>query len=201
MHVLIVEDEKRLREMLEAALPDMGFAATGARSAEDALRILEASAHQIVLLDLRLPGMNGLDFLHRVRDNWPATGVIILTGYGDLDAARQAIHLDVVEFLTKPAPLGDIEKALERARAGVLSRTARASAAGPPPSPAQTPPSANDPEQPVRLEDLEREHILRTLNRNKGNRTATATELGISLRTLYYRLSQYQQADSRQKPQ
>src|SRR5256885_1396130 len=98
-HVLIVEDEPRLRDLLSRALPGMGFTASAARNAEEASRTMEANAADIVLLDLNLPGMSGMDFFRRLRERWPATQVIILTGFGDLEAARDAIRLDVVDFL------------------------------------------------------------------------------------------------------
>ena len=200
--MLLVEDEPRLRELLLRAIPDMGFAAEGAGSAEEALRKLAAQLAHILVLDLHLPGMSGLEFLQAVRQRWPGIMVVVLTGYGDLDAARQAIHLDVVDFLTKPCSLGDLEIALDRARKRLAPQ-------GPPRTqpevffphsqpqthpPKPAPPGDSPDLNARRLDDLERGHILAALQRNQGNRTATARELGISLRTLYYRLSEYQKA-------
>ena len=110
----------------------------------------------------------------------------MLTGFGDLETAKAAIHLDVVEFLTKPSPLNKIEEALDRARRRIDEARLRSmTAATPPPPPVsilgQT------------LEESERAMILAALERNNGNRTATAVELGISRRTLHYRLQEYQE--------
>ncbi len=174
--VLVVEDEARLREMLVSAISEMGFSAGGAPSAEDAIRALEQVPCDIALLDLNLPGMGGLELFQQIRGRCPDAAVIILTGYGDLEAAQQAIHLDVVDFLTKPASLGEIEAALDRAY-----RRTEASGAG-----------RVVPEEPATLQDSEREQILAAVERNKGNRAATAAELGISVRTLYYRLAEYE---------
>src|SRR5438067_2159303 len=77
---------------------------------------MHAEPADIILLDLNLPPMSGLEFLERLRQTHPLTEVIILTGFGDLEAAKKAIHFDVVEFLTKPAHLGELEQALDRAR-------------------------------------------------------------------------------------
>lgn len=184
--VLVVEDEGRLREMLVHAIHEMGFCAAGTRSAEDALRAMESEPHDIALIDLNLPGMGGMDLLELVHKRWPSTRVIILTGYGDLDAARSAIHLDVVDFLAKPASLGEIEVALDRAHRRWMGPAAGA----PTPSPREcriTPGAA-----PTTLQDVERHQILEALDRNNGNRAATAAELGISVRTLYYRLAEFQ---------
>jgi DNA-binding NtrC family response regulator len=213
--VLLVEDEQRLRDLLLRAIPDMGFAARGCGSAEEALRQMEADPAQIIVLDLNLPGMSGLEFLEALRKRKVSSAVIILTGFGDLDTARKAIHLDIVDFLTKPCPLGELEVALDRARRrvqphvasltsplvlkarmlGATPGSAGEGAAGGKSAKEQAAEMAKDAElRSQRLDDLERVHILAALKRHSGNRTATAHELGISLRTLYYRLSEYQKA-------
>jgi len=185
--VLIVEDEPRMRELLADVLPEMGFPAASARTAEEALRIMEADAHEIAIVDLNLPGMEGMDFFACVRDRWPRTQVIVLTGFGDLESARQAIRLDVVDFLAKPCHLGDLEVALARAR-----QRWRGDLAPSEPTPARPGlPLAGDETDAVTLAELERRQILAALARNGGNRTAAAAELGISRRTLHYRLTDY----------
>jgi DNA-binding NtrC family response regulator len=201
-HVLIVEDEQRLRELLLRSLTNWGFDASAARSAEEAMRHSDASPPDIVLLDLNLPGMDGLEFFTSLRRKRPDVQGIVLTGFATVEAAKQAVHMDMVEFLTKPCHLGEVEQALDRA----VRRIA-------PPDPPIVPdfddaPSRNgdsnhrfatdlsgvDPNDgPARtLDEVEREHILCTLQRHDGNRTATASELGISRRTLYYKLTEYQ---------
>ena len=174
--VLVVEDEPRLRDLLVDVLPEMGFAATAVRSGEDALRAMAASVHPIVLLDLHLPGVGGMDVFAEVRRRWPDTQVIVLTAYGDLAAAQGAIRLGVADFLTKPFHLNDVEAALERAR----RRMTEALPAEPPP---QEP-------TPVTLAEAERAAILTALARHDGNRTAAAAELGISRRKLHYWLNE-----------
>jgi len=196
--VLLVEDENRLREMLTRAIHEMGFVPTAAPQAESALRLFEQRGERgfdILIVDLNLPGITGLELLEQTHARWPLTQAIILTGFGDLDAAKQAIRLDVVDFLSKPCPLGELEVALDRAR------NRRLKAAGIDPA-SLTPPT--EPEQPAveeepadsppvpSLEEMEQRHILAVLEKNHGNRTASASELGISLRKLYYRLGQYQ---------
>jgi DNA-binding NtrC family response regulator len=113
--VLVVEDESRLRDMLVRAIREMGFEPAGAPTAEHATRLMEQQWHPVVVVDLNLPGAGGMDFLRNVRQRWPRTQAVILTGFGDLESARQAIHLDVADFLTKPCGLGDMEIALGRA--------------------------------------------------------------------------------------
>ena len=184
--VLIVEDEPRMRELLLRAMTGWGFDATAARSGEEALRLAADDPPHIVVMDLDLPGIGGLETFGRLRERQPDLQGIVLTGFGSLDAARQAIHLDVVEFLTKPVPLGDLEHALDRAIRRVVP------APPPPVVPEEVAASADPPPAGQTLAEVERHHILETLARNHGNRTATAAELGISRRTLYYKLGEYQ---------
>jgi DNA-binding NtrC family response regulator len=197
--VLVVEDEPRLRNMLNQALKEMGFHATLAPTAEAAAKLLAQRSFDIMMLDLNLPGMDGIEFLEGVRQRHKDIQVIILTGFGDLEAAKKAIHLDVVEFLTKPCALGTLEAALDRARKRQKSQIVGDAPAAvetvlqfEPAPVAATPVSKSDDGAAKSLEELEQEHILDVLQKQKGNRAATAAELGISLRKLYYRLGEYQ---------
>jgi DNA-binding NtrC family response regulator len=204
--VLVVEDDVRVRRMLADALKQMGFAASFAPTAEAAARILAAQAFDILILDLNLPGMGGIEFLESVRRQQNDIQVIILTGFGDLEAARKAIHFDVVEFLTKPCALGSLEVALSRARKRRKGQiVSEAAAAVEPVLQFDTPPTARpapaeadetDPSAEGSMEEVERRHILTVLAKHNGNRAATAAELGISVRKLYYRLGEYQRKGS-----
>lgn len=207
--VLVVDDEQRLRDVLVRGIVQMGYDCAGSPNGEDALRQMRDSPRGVVIVDLNLPGIDGLTLFEKLRRGWPAVQVIVLTGFGDLDSAKQAIRLDVVDFLTKPTHLGELEQALSRAwqriddaagldavqlpeptkeeiafehaeDAATLGLSGMPAHEGAAPRPGES------------LDDLERRHILDTLARHDGNRRDTAEALGISLRTLYYRLSQYQ---------
>ena len=167
-------------------IPELGFGVCGASSAEEALSIMESDPQDILLLDLQLPGMSGMELCERVRQSWPATEVVILTAFGDLETARRAIHLDVVEFLCKPFHLCDIELAFDRARKRVMRRSDRL-------DPLPAPESIDSSGQAVTLAQAEYRQILGSLARHSGNRTAAAEELGISRRTLHYRLAEYRE--------
>jgi DNA-binding NtrC family response regulator len=211
-HVLVVEDEPRLRELLVRAIPDMGFPVVGARTAEDALRALAGKPFAIMVVDLNLPGMDGLTLIEKVRQTSPQMQVIVMTGFGDLESAKRAIRLDIVDFLTKPCHLGELEQSIERARQR-LPRTALPSIDSNAAHAAdqkrladrlatlgkaadeQTQRDAeasglSDPAKPLTLEELKRRHILESLRRNHNNRAAAAAELGMSVRSLYYHLAQ-----------
>lgn len=205
--LLIVDDEDRLRDMLSRSALEIGFIPSIASTAEQALRILqaEAGAIDIALIDLNLPGMGGLELLAKVRQRWPHTQAVILTGFGSLDSAKQAIRLDAADFLTKPCSLGDLEVALSKARERRLAYLRGTAVAGQPKPPENAP---NDSESPTSapvgtspaetgiatLEEIERRHILAALDRHGGNRASAAAELGISERTIYYKLEKYQRA-------
>ena len=121
------------------------------------------------------------------RNSAPAADV---TGFGDLPHAQRAIELGVVAFLTKPCRLGELEQALDRARKRLA-----------PPLPVLDPPPLPVPHaSPVTLEDLERQHILSLLDQHQGNRTLTAKALGISRRTLQYRIAEYERSGVRVSP-
>jgi DNA-binding NtrC family response regulator len=181
--VLVVEDESRLRDLLRDVLPGMGFEPLTARTAEEAMHLMLDDGADIVVLDLNLPVTDGMTFLEQFRQRWPRTPVIIMTGFGSLESAKRAIHLGVVEFLTKPCHLGEIEQALERARRVLVEQVAATAEPLP-----ETPQHA----EPRTLAELERDAIMQALTRQRGNRSAAAAELGISRRTLYNKLAEYQ---------
>jgi DNA-binding NtrC family response regulator len=180
--VLVVEDEKRLRDMLVTAINDMLFRASAVASGEAAMRHLEQHNVDIILLDLILPGMSGMEFFSAIQKKHPQVGVIVHTGFGTLETALQAIRLNAVDFLQKPAPLKDLETALHRARdRRLFDKTHRV--------PVSLPIVKKD---AIRLMDIERETILMALRRNGNRRDLAAEELGISERKLYYKIRQYQ---------
>ena len=202
--VLIVEDEPRLSELYGRMMPELGYRAMTVSSGEAALEAMKEEAWPILLLDLNLPGMSGLECLKQVRGRWADTQAIVLTGFGDLEAAKEAIHLDVVEFLTKPCHLGDLEVALDRAqkriRKLVIERLGDEVAVEQQVEQAPVGEGVGEPagyegededRGPASLAELERNAILDALARHDGNRRAAADELGISVRTLYYRLDEY----------
>ena len=192
--VLIVEDERRLRDMLVRAVAEMEFEPAAVSSGEAALETCEApDRFGIVVLDLNLPGIGGIETLEQLREIDPHVQAIILTGYGDLASAQRAIRLKAVDFLTKPCRMDELENALDAALRHRLSDRSTPTPPNPFADPVQ--PVAEDnwvPEQPKTLQEMERERILAALGRNEGNRNATARELGISVRTLYYRLAEYE---------
>lgn len=117
-HILVVDDEVNIRNALSTLLEKRGYDAKGIGTAEEAFRYLEETPADLVITDVRMPGMDGIEFLRRLKDKWPSTEVVIMTAFGSIDAAVEAMRLGAYDYLTKPIdrdrfPLV-IEKALER---------------------------------------------------------------------------------------
>jgi len=186
--VLIVEDQTRYRDLLVREIIDMGFSAEGAASAEEAWPLLQTDRFDLVLLDLNLPGMPGLELFERIRGRDVA--VVILTAYGEMDSAVQALRLGAEDYLTKPCSLGDIEKVICRVYQSWLEENRQEVGETPEGQPADASTGGDEPDG-LTLRELERDHILKMLEANEGDKPATARQLGISLRTLYYKLDSY----------
>jgi len=115
MRVLVVDDEEPFRVLMESELGRMGHAVQCVKSGEDALQALATHDVEVVLLDLKMPGLGGMETLKRMREAGVAAEVIILTGHPDIDDAIQAMKLGAYDYLTKPARLAEVEELLKRA--------------------------------------------------------------------------------------
>ncbi len=115
--ILVVEDEINIRGALVTLLEKKGHRVRGAGTGEEALDSLEAAPADLVLTDLKMPGMGGMEFLRRLKQQWPDTEVVVMTAYGSIDTAVEAMRCGAYDYLTKPIdrerfPLV-VEKALE----------------------------------------------------------------------------------------
>ena len=113
--ILIVEDEEKLRRVIGLQLESAGFEVLQARTAEEGLPLAERAA--LILTDLRLPGMDGLAFLRRLREMNATTPVVVMTAYGTVESAVEAMKAGALDFLPKPFSMDHlmavVEKALE----------------------------------------------------------------------------------------
>jgi two-component system response regulator HydG len=118
--VLIVDDDQRIVEMLRLVIEEQGHRAEGASSAEEALSILNDQPFDVIFLDYVLPKRDGLSLLDEVKEKWPASEVIMVTGEADIETAVQAMKGGAADFLTKPLSLDIIRattaKVMERCR-------------------------------------------------------------------------------------
>ncbi len=113
--VLLVDDDANLTSTLELGLSQRGYRVVTAQRAEVALTQLNAEDVDVVLTDLNMPGLGGLEFAERVAQSHPDTPLIVLTGFGSYETAVAAIRAGAYDFLSKPAKLDSIVIALERA--------------------------------------------------------------------------------------
>jgi DNA-binding NtrC family response regulator len=114
MNVLIVDDEISIRETCAVVAGQTGMRATAVATAEEALEVLEHSAIDILLTDLKLPGTGGLDLLRRVHDSHPQVVVVVLTQYGTIDSAVEATRMGAADYVTKPFRIEELRTRLER---------------------------------------------------------------------------------------
>ncbi len=123
--ILFVEDEDALRGVLLEAARSVGYEAQAVASAEDALVLLAREVFGIVVTDVRLPQMSGLDLLPELARSWPHLIAIVITGHGTIDTAVEAMKRGAADFLTKPLELatllGVLRVATERATRGAPS--------------------------------------------------------------------------------
>jgi len=115
--ILIVDDDASIRDVLSALLQDEGYECHTASSAEAALDIAGAEAPPLVIVDLKLPGRDGIWLLEALRERYPATAVIMLAGHGDNREAVECLRRGAVDYLVKPPKLTELIRALERALA------------------------------------------------------------------------------------
>src|SRR5918997_4269544 len=113
--VLIVDDEANMRWILKEALAAVGYDVEVAAGGQEALSEMGRRPADLVLLDLKLKGMDGLTTLRRLMERWPDTVVIILTAYGTVATAVEAMQLGAADYLRKPFDVEEITFKLQRA--------------------------------------------------------------------------------------
>ena len=122
MKVLLVDDEAGIRKVVGITLADMGYTVFEAASGDEALAVFERVRPPIILTDIRMPGMDGLNLLRRIKEISPDTEVILATGHGDLEMAVAGLKLDACDFIAKPVGPEVLEIALDRAKAKIVMR-------------------------------------------------------------------------------
>jgi DNA-binding NtrC family response regulator len=114
LRILFADDEVHLRDLMQIELPRLGHEVTVCPDGTAALRALERGLYDAALLDLRMPGLTGIEVLGQIRQMSPETQVIILTGHATLDTAVQALRLGAFDYLTKPCKWAELEMILNR---------------------------------------------------------------------------------------
>jgi DNA-binding NtrC family response regulator len=114
LNLVIVDDERAIREACREVAQTLGFNTFVAESAEHAYRIIDAHGVDVVLLDLKLPGVGGLEALHQIKTRRPDAVVVLVTGYGTVQSAVQAMKNGAYDYFTKPFSLDELKLLLER---------------------------------------------------------------------------------------
>ncbi len=114
LSILVVDDEQRFVDEIEEFLKNKKFKVFSASHPFKALELVKAHAPDIAILDIRLPGMNGLDLLHEIKKIKPLTEVIMISGHGDMNTVIEAMRKGAVDYFAKPFRLADVYKAIVR---------------------------------------------------------------------------------------
>src|SRR5213595_3461175 len=123
LNLMIVDDERAIREVCRDVAQTLGFHTSIADSAEHAYRVLESNAIDVVLLDLKLPGAGGLEALHQIRERRPDVVIIVVTGYGTVQSAVQAMKNGAYDYVTKPFTMEQLRLLLERVSSHLRLKT------------------------------------------------------------------------------
>ena len=114
--VLVVDDEKDFVEMLSLRLNETGEKVTSAFSGQECLDALAKDDIDVVVLDIKMPGMDGIETLREIKKEFPLVEVIMLTGHGSTESAVEGMKLGAFDYLLKPADFDDLSTKLEAAR-------------------------------------------------------------------------------------
>ncbi|MDB4934300.1 MAG: Dna binding response regulator PrrA [Labilithrix sp.] len=171
--VLVVDDDETFRSRLVRAFQARGFEAQGARDGESAVALAKKESPEYAVVDLRMPGISGLDVVRELKAIDSMTNVVVLTGYGSIATALEAVRLGATHYLTKPADVDELLAAFERATR--------------PPEPL----AVEDKNVVPSLARAEWEHINRVLTDCGGNISQAARLLGLHRRSLQRKLSKY----------
>lgn len=171
--LLLVDDDDFLRERMSRALRDRGLVVRTAAGGEEALEQARESPPELAVLDLKMPGMSGLELIAALKELCPDTRIVMLTGYGSIAGAVEAMHVGAENYVTKPADADQVLEAFHRS--GALAD-------------AETPPIGETAIHTPSLAEAEWNHIQQVLADCEGNITQAAERLGIPRRTLQRKL-------------
>lgn len=120
--LLLVDDEKDIREILRLSLVDMGYTVFEAENGVEALRIFQEVQPPVVLTDIKMPNMDGIELLQKIKHENPETEVVMITGHGDMDLAIKSLKYEATDFITKPINVDALEISLKRAQEKIFTR-------------------------------------------------------------------------------
>ena len=117
IRVLVVDDEEDFLRAVVMRLGLRGMEVHGTRDGDEALRYLEGHEVDVVVLDIKMPGPDGLDTLREIKRRYPAAEVIVVTGHASLESSKKGIELGAFDYLIKPVRLSEVIERIEAAHA------------------------------------------------------------------------------------
>ncbi len=114
--ILVVDDDEVVRRSYLRSLQSVSCNVAAASDGEEALRTMEQNPFDVVLLDLRMPGQDGLSVLRTIKQKWPESEVVIITGYPTVDSAKEAVRLGAHDYVAKPVGPQDVINVTDSAR-------------------------------------------------------------------------------------
>jgi DNA-binding NtrC family response regulator len=115
LRVLFADDEKSLQEFMSSELPRLGHEVTVCPDGRAAVKALEKGKFDVAILDLRMPGMTGIEVLEQLKQTSPDTEAVVMTGHASMETAIEAVRLGAFDYVTKPCRLAEIEAVLQKA--------------------------------------------------------------------------------------
>ena len=113
--ILVVDDDESLRRITQLQLQEAGYSAITAANGDEALRRIEEDAPALVITDLKMPGISGLDLLKKVREQYPRTAVVMVTAFGTVQTAVAAMKAGAYDYITKPIDYEELMLMVNRA--------------------------------------------------------------------------------------
>ena len=120
--ILLVDDEEDIREVVGMSLADIGYTVHTAENGEKALALFRSLIPPIVLTDIKMPGLDGIELLQQIKRENPETEVVMITGHGDMELAIKSLKYEATDFITKPINVEALEIALKRVRERIIMR-------------------------------------------------------------------------------
>jgi two-component system response regulator RegA len=173
--LLVVDDDRTFCRVMKRAMEARGFAVSVAHDVNQAVWMAEEDPPEFAVVDLKMPGPSGLALIQKLKELDEQTRIVVLTGYGSIATAIEAIKMGATHYLAKPAKAEDIVAAFNRVEAD---------------------PNVPISEEPMTVNRLEWEHIQRVLGETGNNITAAAKVLGMHRRTLQRKLNAKRPAKS-----
>src|SRR5260370_5446881 len=114
VRILFADDEKSLQEFMRSELPRLGHEVTVCADGKAAVKALEKGKFEVAILDLRMPGLTGIEVLDQLKQISPDTEAVVMTGHGSMETAVEALRLGAMEYIYKPCKLAQIEAVLHK---------------------------------------------------------------------------------------